>query len=340
MKNQSYLIFELGHSQYGIPALAVQEIFFLPELLPIAEAPTSVLGIINWRGILLPVIDLYRKLGHKPSPLKLSDSVIVLRLEDRFIGVLVNQTSEVQSISSDQITSGTMFSHLYSGSAVACIAAIAKLHETAIPLLNPESLLYDSESQFASELPYCVIRDDESLYASFTADEREILSDRASNLRQALNIEENPELIPLVVAGIEGEYFGFGLEAVHEFTEIHRVSSLPCCPAHILGNMNLRGEVLTLVGIHHLINLSTVSYASLKKAIVVRLNQIVAGIAVNDIFDVVYVKPSDISTVPVAIHSAENEYLYGVAAYQNRMMSVINLPRLLASSALIVNEEV
>ncbi|HEY9662992.1 MAG TPA: chemotaxis protein CheW, partial [Allocoleopsis sp.] len=77
-----------------------------------------------------------------------------------------------------------------------------------------------------------------------------------------------------------------------------------------------------------------------RKAIIVRQEQLVAGITVDEIFDVTYVHPSQLNAAPVAVHSVSDEYLQGVASYQEKMMSVINLPKVLHSGALVVNEEV
>jgi purine-binding chemotaxis protein CheW len=140
--------------------------------------------------------------------------------------------------------------------------------------------------------------------------------------------------------GLGGEYFGFGLETVYEFTEIHKITPIPCCPPHIVGNINLRGEIVTLININNVVDLPMKAVRSQPQAVVVRLDQRVAGIAVDDIFDVTYIHPSQVSAAPVALHSAKDEYLQGVAPYQDKMMSIINLSKLLTSEVLIVNEEV
>ena len=53
-----------------------------------------------------------------------------------------------------------------------------------------------------------------------------------------------------------------------------------------------------------------------------RLDQLVAGVVVDEVFDVVYVHPKEISSIPTAIHSAENEYLKGVAKHEDSMISL------------------
>ena len=141
MEYQPYLIFSLGNLRYGIAATAVQELFFVPQIAPIVEAPAQVLGVIDLRGELLPVIDLQRSLGCQPTPIRVTDSVIVLKAPGGDLGLLVNQIHDVEFISPEQVTARTnpqpqtaqALSHLSCG--------LARLEEQVITLLDPEPLM-------------------------------------------------------------------------------------------------------------------------------------------------------------------------------------------------------
>jgi purine-binding chemotaxis protein CheW len=164
------------------------------------------------------------------------------------------------------------------------------------------------------------------------------LRDRATSLAQASTDDGFAGLAALAVVSLEGERFALGLESVHEFTDVTQITPIPCCPGHIVGNMNLRGEILTLVDIRGFLNLDASPDRQSKKAVVMRLDQLVAGVVVDEVFDVVYVHPKEISSIPTAIHSADNEYLKGVAKHEDSMMSLLDLPRLLTQGELVVNQ--
>ena len=66
---------------------------------------------------------------------------------------------------------------------------------------------------------------------------------------------EDTERIPLAIIQLGAECFGVGLDVVREFSHLRRVTAIPCCPSHIAGNMNLRGDILTLVDIRGLLNI-------------------------------------------------------------------------------------
>ncbi len=353
MNDQSYLMFNLNHSRYGIPATSVQELFFLPEVTAIAESPSTILGVVNLRGKFLPVMDLYHRLKQVRPSFQLTDSMIVLEWQTQRIGIIVNQVDSVQAIAADQITAnvcGQSKESLPDG----LVTGIANVEEGIVTLLNPELLLQHALIQTTlnpnSDFNNISVNDalkypsdsalNQGLYDHFDSQERQILQERTETLRCSIDDEDSALLLPLAVVGLGGEYFGFGLETVHEFTEIHKITPIPCCPPHIIGNINLRGEIVTLININDVVDLPMNGVRSHQQAVVVRLDQRVAGIAVDDIFDVTYIHPSQMTTAPIALHSAKDDYLQGVAPYRDRMMSIINLSKLLTSEVLVVNEEV
>ena len=338
MDTQSYLIFELSDRGYGIPATCVQEIFFVPELTPIAESPTDILGTVNIRGSLLPIMDLSCRLGHSSVGYQITDSVIVIQHKNKLLGILVNQTCEVQTIPSDCITSDLLNFQTTNEPSDELVAGIAQLESKIITLLNYKMLFQPFDSVASSDPIQVSIKNQSFILDSFSEKEKEILRDR---LRTSLaNDEDDSELLSLAVVGLNQEYFGFRLETVYEFADVQKVTPIPCSPSHIVGNINLRGEVLNLVDICDVLKLQKSNNEHQKRAVVVRQNEFTAGITVDDIFDVIHIRNSDIQPAPAANRTCDNEYLQGVVPFQNTILSVIDLTKIFISGALVVNEEI
>ncbi|NHC33082.1 chemotaxis protein CheW [Scytonema millei] len=360
METKPYLIFSLHDLQYGIDATLVQEIFLLPELNPIIEAPTDIAGILNLRSQLVPVMHLGLRLGYKIQNCHLNDSVIVLQWQDLRIGIIVNSVYEVKNISSEVIETNISYGRVKETTAQ-FIQSIAKLDADMILLLDPEQLICYStvedilpalnsefnEIETHGDRPQ--LKEKESIhkhsfydlyYPQVTPQEKAIFRERAENLRRQAESSDFTGLIPLAVFGLNGEYFGLDLDIVREFTNIRHMTQIPCCPNHIVGNMNLRGEIVTLVDIRQALNLSLDLDRTTSKAIVIRFNDTIAGIPVDEVFDVMYLRPSDLTPVPVAVHSANDEYLRGNAPYLEKMLTVLDLPQLLSKSSLVVDEEI
>ncbi|MBW4574694.1 MAG: chemotaxis protein CheW [Aphanothece sp. CMT-3BRIN-NPC111] len=363
MESQAFIICSLNSSFYGIEAFVVQEIFYLPELTTVAEAPHDIVGVINLRGEILPVMDLHRRLGQQSKNYHLSDSVVVLNWEGFRIGIIVDEVHEVQHISSADITKNLSYGRGMSngngsrprlGSTAKFLGGVAQVAEKLVMLLNHQSLIRYStsvqeeitelEESYKAALPTEPSDKSSSLNPIFcpnaTPEERAIFRQRAENLKRVTESEDFAGLVPLAVIGLNDEYFGLDLEAVREFTQIGKITPIPCSPSHIVGNINLRGEIVTLVDIRGLLNLPIASASTASKAMVVRIDDLVAGVTVDNVFDVMYVNPSQMMPVPAAVHSIHDEYIRGTAPYQEKMMSVLELPKILTKGGLTVEEEV
>ncbi|MBE9016100.1 chemotaxis protein CheW [Chroococcidiopsis sp. CCALA 051] len=367
METKPYLIFSLHNLRYGIDATLVQEIFLLPELNPIIEAPTDIVGILNLRSQLIPIMHLGLRLGYKMQNCHLSDSVIVLQWQDLQIGIIVNSVYEVKNISSEVIETNISYGRVKESTA-RFIHSIAKLDADIIMLLDPEQLICSAsvedilpvlnsdsdEIETFGDRPQLKekeihLSDRESIhkysfydlyYPQVTPQETAIFRERAENLRRQAESSDFTGLIPLAVFGLNDEYFGLDLDVVREFTNICHVTQIPCCPNHIVGNVNLRGEIVTLVDIRQALNLALDRDRTTSKAIVISFNETIAGIPVDEVFDVMYLRPSDLTPVPVAVHSANDEYLRGNAPYLEKMLTVLDLPQLLSKNSLVVDEEI
>lgn len=96
------LSFRLDRQEYGIDILAVQEIrgFVAPTRL--AQAAAHVLGVMELRGEVLPIVDLRQLLG-LPTPFSTETVTIVIRLNGQALGLVVDAVSEVRRLSASQL---------------------------------------------------------------------------------------------------------------------------------------------------------------------------------------------------------------------------------------------
>jgi purine-binding chemotaxis protein CheW len=360
------LIFTLHDLLYGVDTLAVQEIFSLPELTPIAEAPYEIVGGLNLRGKLLPVMDLDLRLGQHPQPYSLSHSVIVLELHGIKVGIIVNEVQEVLNIDATAIEGKIAYGKLETAQAQ-FMEGIAKVESKLIVLLNPEQLLFQptlapsTPNPKPGEAPAAILapqawmaqgletpthlepfRRLSNFYAlscpDATPQEREIFRARADSLMQPAENSDFSGLMPLAVVGLNGEYFGLALEVVREFTNVRTVTPVPCCPPHIVGNMNLRGEIVTLVDVRKTLNLPFKPTDKASKAMIIHINDLIAAVLVDEVFDVTYLHASEITAVPTAVQSGSEEYLQGTVHFGEKLLGILDLPKILMQGGLVVDE--
>jgi purine-binding chemotaxis protein CheW len=145
--------------------------------------------------------------------------------------------------------------------------------------------------------------------------------------------------MPLAVIGFGNEYFGLDLELVREFTDIGNLTPIPCCPNHIVGNMNLRGEIVTLVDIRKVLNLPTTPVTVGSQAVVVQVDDIVAGLPVDQVLEMVSLNSADMTPLAGIRSDFGEQYIRGSALFQEKMLRVLELPKIFRQGELVVNEE-
>lgn len=335
MHHRSYLLFNLDDARYGLAAEDVQEIFLLPALTSVPESGPEVAGILNLRGQLITTLNLKELLGHPRQPNTAAQVVILAQCSAQRLGLVVDDVQNVEMIGVANISTALETPYL-SNTEKPLTAGIAKHENEVIVLLNLEIL-----GQSGQTLPSLVIEGGGNRFmAQFSPEDQRLLQARGDELAKLSAYEGDSDLTALAVVGLDGEHFGLRLETVYEFTEVPQVTPIPCCPPHIVGNMNLRGEILTLVDIRCFLNLSSAAVSNPQKAVVMRSGSLVAGVVIDDVFDVVYLQTSDVASAPTTIHSNSNQYLRGVASYGDSMMSLLDLPKLLAQGELVVDQPV
>jgi purine-binding chemotaxis protein CheW len=100
--SEQYLTFMLAGEEYGVDILRVQEIKGWDKVTRIPHTPPYVLGVINLRGAVVPIIDLRRRFGLETIDFGPTTVVIVVRVgggrEERTVGVVVDAVSEVYNV--------------------------------------------------------------------------------------------------------------------------------------------------------------------------------------------------------------------------------------------------
>jgi len=100
---KEFLSFRLGDEEYGIDILRVQEIRSYETPTRIANAPAFIKGVVNLRGVIVPIVDLRLKLVCASADYTDTTVVIVLNVHGRVIGMVVDSVSDVLALSADDI---------------------------------------------------------------------------------------------------------------------------------------------------------------------------------------------------------------------------------------------
>jgi len=134
--------FRLGEEEYGVDIMTVQEIILLGCITQVPEVPDHVLGVINLRGNVIPILNLRRRFGMPDQPAEDETRIVVMNLNGRTVGVVVDGVSEVLRLSLDDISPPPPS---LSGAGKEYINGLAHNGERLLILLNMARLLGGNE---------------------------------------------------------------------------------------------------------------------------------------------------------------------------------------------------
>ena len=136
------LVFVIGDEEYGVDILKVQEIRGYEKVTAIPSAPDYLKGVVNLRGIIVPVIDMRIKFK-LPDPRYDSFTVVViLRLATRVIGIVVDAVSDVVRLAANDVKEPPQLGSVVDSS---YLTGVATLNERMVLLLDIEKFLSSSE---------------------------------------------------------------------------------------------------------------------------------------------------------------------------------------------------
>ena len=133
-----FLTFRLGAEEYGIDILRVQEIRSYEEPTRIANAPSFIKGVVNLRGVIVPVVDLRIKLNCEKVEYNGFTVVIVLNVHGRVVGAVVDSVSDVLALSQELIKPAPEMNSTVDTS---FITGIASVGERMLILMDIEALM-------------------------------------------------------------------------------------------------------------------------------------------------------------------------------------------------------
>ena len=130
--------FKLGEEEFGFDIFKVKEINKMMPITKVPNSPEYVEGVVNLRGNITPIINLRARLGLELVETDAKTSIIVVELNEKAVGLIVDEVNEVLRISSN-VTEPPP--DIVSGVNSEFITAVAKLDDRLLTLLNLDRLL-------------------------------------------------------------------------------------------------------------------------------------------------------------------------------------------------------
>ena len=151
---REYLTFRLGSEEYGIDILKVQEIRSYEPPTKIANAPAYLKGVVNLRGVIVPIVDLRIKFNclnaNGEAEINSFTVVIVLNVRGRVVGAVVDSVSDVMQLTEQMIQPAPEMSNSIVDTTY--ITGIANVSDRLLILMDIESLMGSAEMGLINSL--------------------------------------------------------------------------------------------------------------------------------------------------------------------------------------------
>lgn len=147
--NNEYLTFTLGKEEYGIDILKVQEIRGYDTVTAIANTPAFIKGVINLRGIIVPIVDMRIKFNLGQVTYDHLTVVIILNIAKRVVGMVVDGVSDVILLTPEQIKPAPQFSATMDTQYLKGLGAV---EERMLILVDIEELMTSSDMELMDQV--------------------------------------------------------------------------------------------------------------------------------------------------------------------------------------------
>jgi purine-binding chemotaxis protein CheW len=137
-----YLTLRLGSEEYAIEILRVQEIRSYEEPTRMVNSPAFIKGVINLRGVIVPIADLRLKMGLSDVQYNGFTVVIILNIQGTVVGAVVDSVSDVLTLSADMIKPAPQFD---AGVDARYVVGLATVGDRTLIVLDVQSLMGAAE---------------------------------------------------------------------------------------------------------------------------------------------------------------------------------------------------
>lgn len=102
-QHRDMIAFWIGNEEYCIPVTSIREIRSWTPTTPLPHAPSFMLGVVNLRGIVLPIVDLAARFGYAPTVPTPRHAIMIAEAGGEIVGLLVDGVSGIMPVTNDQV---------------------------------------------------------------------------------------------------------------------------------------------------------------------------------------------------------------------------------------------
>ena len=153
----------------------------------------------------------------------------------------------------------------------------------------------------------------------------------ATSGKHQKNEDKDDQVLQWVTFRLDGETYGINVMQVQEVLRYSEIAPVPGAPSYVLGIINLRGNVVTVIDTRHRFGLADGEVTDNTRIVIIETDNHVIGIMVDSVAEVVYLKQSEIETAPNVGNDESARFIQGVCHKNDELLILIDLNKLLTN---------
>lgn len=145
----------------------------------------------------------------------------------------------------------------------------------------------------------------------------------------AIQNQQDHSVLRWVTFCLENEKYGINVMQVQEVLRVTEIAPVPGAPEYVLGIINLRGNVVTVIDTRKRFGLAPKDMDESTRIVIIESNDHVVGILVDSVAEVVDLRTSEIEAAPNVGTEDNAKFIHGVASYQGELLIIVDLNKLL-----------
>jgi purine-binding chemotaxis protein CheW len=285
--SHKFVVFLVENETFAINMAPVQEIIRVPDIIKVPMAPSSLLGLANLRGKVLPVVSMREVFGLPGKNIDEANRIIVLDIGQP-VGFLVDAIWSVVSVEDQNIDYSTDVKTIIDSELLQGIIKNTGKFDMII-MLDIDKII---EKEFSS------LRQQSLASASMS-------SNRQSTKDSEEEDEDTKQFLSFTVAG---ETYAVSVDHVQEVVQMpDSIAKVPDAESSIAGIINLRNSIIPVADMKKLFNVSSETQEKNKRVIILSIENTKVGVIVDSVKEVLRIQESLIEPVPSVVFSDKEQ---------------------------------
>ena len=141
--------------------------------------------------------------------------------------------------------------------------------------------------------------------------------------------KEEAEILQFIGIRLEKELYGIPVERIRKIVKPLQITSIPGTAPHIMGLMNLQGEILCIADVKILLNMGNAIPSENSRVVVIKTAEGPVGVFCDEVMDIYDIVKKDIETTLPALNREIGGYVLGQVQIDNGLMGILDIERLL-----------